>query len=574
VQAEDRAHRIGQKSSVNIHYLIGSGTIDDIIWPAVSKKVEVVSTMCDGKKESLIAKLLAAGRASGEAVEAAAEAAAAELAVEGGDGENIEDLVTVVDKQTPTRRQPVRRTESPTSEKKKAKQERPEKKESAYSVLSMLQGKGPSARKESWGCGTCGTKNGSDAEKCSACGEARGAAAPDAAPRRRAPAPTPAAAAGRPQEEEAIESASDVEAQEEAAAAEKEFQCYSFCVTRITSRVHVLDADGRPLGGNFKIVDWEAQRDVGPPLPEALLADAPLVRTTDAFLREWTALRSTEQRQLADQTLRMPLWKMLRQRKAENVHSTKRLKQKPTAAADGAQGECAWCQKKCPPGSAFCSPACEEKHRVKSSMAAARNQIFAVEHGVCQVCGLDAHALFERVKAMSPPERHQELLRAGFKERKAMLENPAEGMFWQADHILPVAEGGGECDITNLRTLCTMCHAKETKRLQERLRRAGWSRNSADVRAGLTRSAAAASAAEASAAQESRSSHAPEEEPAPAAPASAVEVAEDISSTAGVAEADVPASAEQPGAFLLPVEIDDGEDEVEDEEEEDGKMEE
>jgi SWI/SNF-related matrix-associated actin-dependent regulator 1 of chromatin subfamily A len=32
VQAEDRAHRIGQRDSVFVHYLIGRGTLDDKIW--------------------------------------------------------------------------------------------------------------------------------------------------------------------------------------------------------------------------------------------------------------------------------------------------------------------------------------------------------------------------------------------------------------------------------------------------------------------------------------------------------------------------------------------------------------
>jgi hypothetical protein len=31
---------------------------------------------------------------------------------------------------------------------------------------------------------------------------------------------------------------------------------------------------------------------------------------------------------------------------------------------------------------------------------------------------------------------------------------------WDADHILPVAEGGGECGLTNMRTLCLLCHRK------------------------------------------------------------------------------------------------------------------
>ncbi|CAH2036084.1 unnamed protein product [Thlaspi arvense] len=40
IQAEDRAHRIGQVSSVNIHYLLANDTVDDIIWDVVQSKLE------------------------------------------------------------------------------------------------------------------------------------------------------------------------------------------------------------------------------------------------------------------------------------------------------------------------------------------------------------------------------------------------------------------------------------------------------------------------------------------------------------------------------------------------------
>lgn len=38
-QAEDRAHRIGQTSSVNVHYLIAKGTFDGVMWSMLNRKV-------------------------------------------------------------------------------------------------------------------------------------------------------------------------------------------------------------------------------------------------------------------------------------------------------------------------------------------------------------------------------------------------------------------------------------------------------------------------------------------------------------------------------------------------------
>jgi hypothetical protein len=43
---------------------------------------------------------------------------------------------------------------------------------------------------------------------------------------------------------------------------------------------------------------------------------------------------------------------------------------------------------------------------------------------------------------------------------------------WDVDHIVPVIEGGGECDLANIRTLCLRCHRKATAALRERIRRA------------------------------------------------------------------------------------------------------
>jgi len=40
IQAEDRAHRIGQTLPVNVHYLIARGTVDEILWSMIRRKVQ------------------------------------------------------------------------------------------------------------------------------------------------------------------------------------------------------------------------------------------------------------------------------------------------------------------------------------------------------------------------------------------------------------------------------------------------------------------------------------------------------------------------------------------------------
>ncbi|KAL2653918.1 hypothetical protein R1flu_022046 [Riccia fluitans] len=52
VQAEDRAHRIGQESAVNVYYLHAHDTIDDFIWDAVQHKLENLGQVLDGQGDS------------------------------------------------------------------------------------------------------------------------------------------------------------------------------------------------------------------------------------------------------------------------------------------------------------------------------------------------------------------------------------------------------------------------------------------------------------------------------------------------------------------------------------------
>lgn len=49
----DRAHRIGQASSVNIHFLHAKGSVDDIIWSTIQNKLESVGEALDGQGQAL-----------------------------------------------------------------------------------------------------------------------------------------------------------------------------------------------------------------------------------------------------------------------------------------------------------------------------------------------------------------------------------------------------------------------------------------------------------------------------------------------------------------------------------------
>lgn len=53
VQAEDRVHRIGQEDVVRIIYLVAKGSIDDQIWPLITKKLEILNKAGLSKRDDL-----------------------------------------------------------------------------------------------------------------------------------------------------------------------------------------------------------------------------------------------------------------------------------------------------------------------------------------------------------------------------------------------------------------------------------------------------------------------------------------------------------------------------------------
>jgi 5-methylcytosine-specific restriction enzyme A len=124
---------------------------------------------------------------------------------------------------------------------------------------------------------------------------------------------------------------------------------------------------------------------------------------------------------------------------------------------------CRWCSLEVPSGRfTFCSDYCVHEWRLRTDPGYLREQVFLRDKGVCAVCQVDT------VKALNALRRSRASKRSELLEHWG-LKQMIRRTLWDADHVLPVAEGGGECDLENIRTLCLRCHRLSTQELRTRL---------------------------------------------------------------------------------------------------------
>ena len=122
---------------------------------------------------------------------------------------------------------------------------------------------------------------------------------------------------------------------------------------------------------------------------------------------------------------------------------------------------CRWCGSPVPRGRfTFCGAPCVHEWRLRTDPTYLRERVFERDRGVCADCGLDTEALRRDKRKLDYNSRRQ----------FETVWGKARRSLWDADHVLPVAEGGGECDLANLRTLCLVCHRHATAALLARLR--------------------------------------------------------------------------------------------------------
>jgi 5-methylcytosine-specific restriction enzyme A len=131
----------------------------------------------------------------------------------------------------------------------------------------------------------------------------------------------------------------------------------------------------------------------------------------------------------------------------------------PGGWVKGPRIPCRWCSADVPPRRrTFCSDACVHQWKLRTDPGYLREQVFARDRGVCAACGIDTEWLRKKKRKLDYTARRE--FEKEWGRRKTL---------WDADHIIAVAEGGGECDLSNMRTLCLKCHRLATAELRRRL---------------------------------------------------------------------------------------------------------
>lgn len=128
---------------------------------------------------------------------------------------------------------------------------------------------------------------------------------------------------------------------------------------------------------------------------------------------------------------------------------------------------CRFCYTEVPKGRrTFCSDLCVHHHKVRSNPTYVRQRLRRRDKGVCAHCGLDTIAEETRLHTRWPGSKDLGALARWKRQFKKRLgADPGarrRRSYWDADHIVPVAEGGGETGIDNFQTLCLPCHRIKT----------------------------------------------------------------------------------------------------------------
>jgi 5-methylcytosine-specific restriction enzyme A len=129
--------------------------------------------------------------------------------------------------------------------------------------------------------------------------------------------------------------------------------------------------------------------------------------------------------------------------------------------------KCRFCEKSVkPPRRTMCSAECAHEMKLRTSGKYLRECVFKRDRGICVFCGEDTKLIARKAIELKNNRKIDEL-NLFLKENDISLKRKIwkkkfGGGLWDADHIIQVKDGGGQCGLDNVRTLCIKCHKKRT----------------------------------------------------------------------------------------------------------------
>ena len=127
---------------------------------------------------------------------------------------------------------------------------------------------------------------------------------------------------------------------------------------------------------------------------------------------------------------------------------------------------CRWCGKGVkPPRRTMCSPECVHELQIRTNGRYLRECVYQRDKGVCDICKIDTKKIAKEALQLNTKEREEYLKSYSISLKRKIWKRKHGGGLWDADHIIPVKEGGGQCGLENIRTLCIKCHKGVTKEL-------------------------------------------------------------------------------------------------------------
>lgn len=125
---------------------------------------------------------------------------------------------------------------------------------------------------------------------------------------------------------------------------------------------------------------------------------------------------------------------------------------------------CRWCGNGVkPPRRTMCSPECAHEIQLRMNGRYLRQCVYKRDKGICAICNIDTKKIAKEALKLQGNERKQFLINNKISLKRKIWKRKDGGGLWDADHIISVKKGGGECGLENMRTLCIPCHKLVTK---------------------------------------------------------------------------------------------------------------